>query len=228
MADEHGLSGFIEMIAFAFAFAAVEQFTAGKMLSAIIALTVAAAFYLITIYRSKIIGRLRTSMTSACMLFLIALFWWSVNSHAGFIVRYQGEPLDRQVVTLIRPNAPITQRECRMFIDPHFPTSFTVPCIVARNDGELPLQPDAAYLSFNADVQKRQANTPGWQPSGSQNGWTNFVMGFSPGKIDPEHAAALEDFDGTPIPTRPIRARITMIWGLKRAEADFTILPPVN
>ena len=231
MTESGGLPGFIEMVALAFTFVAVERFADGKFLQSAIALTIAVVLYLVQAKHLKIKqkGRWAVSTTLLMSCVLIGLFWWSVNHHAGFVLLYQGRPLNGQTVPLIVRSASMTGRECRMFIDLNNPTLFVVPCIVGRNDGDVTLQPDAAYLSFNAPIQKFQLNAPGWQPLSSQSsGWTTFGLSFYRGGIDPEHAVALEDFIGTPVPRTPIRAKITLMWGRQETSAEFAILPPAN
>jgi len=115
-----------------------------------------------------------------------------------------------------------------MFVDTNYQTMFTVTGISARNDSGVPLQPDVVYLSFDGPVQKWQTNSGPWELSPDRNieGWATFRSSFPRGSIEPEHPLEIADFRGIPVPSAPLTVKVVLVYGLKEAKADFTLMPP--
>jgi len=143
----------------------------------------------------------------------------------GFVFRYDNTELDRQTITLTRV-IDRTRPVVGMFADPGL-GHFALHGIVARNDSNRPLQPDALYVSFHAAVKQWQDSAGMWQlsPDHTENDWTTYrtMLGF---RIDPEHPLWIQDFFAQPIPTQPMRVKLTLVYGLKEATALFTVMPP--
>lgn len=145
----------------------------------------------------------------------------------GFVIRYQEAPLNHQTIFLMTPTDR-TRRSLRMFVDPNYPTTFVVTGISIRNEGSTPLQPDVAYLSFSARVDKWQSNSGLWEPSPDRNinGWSTYRTTFYRGLIEPGHPLDLVEFLGTPVPSGPTRVKVSVVYGLEETTAEFTLKPP--
>jgi hypothetical protein len=153
---------------------------------------------------------------------------WNYYQHTGFVILYGDSRLDGQIMPLVNAAADPRRLQVQTHINSNDPTMFTVTGISARNDDDVPIQPDAAYLSFNAPIQIGRANSSLWQlsPDRDVEGWSTFKAGFFRGSIEPEHSIPFFDFVGTPIPTTNVLVRLTLIYGLKKRTAEFTITPP--
>jgi hypothetical protein len=172
-------------------------------------------------------GVVGVAMLAALTYFLGAYGRKPWTPPTGFVIRYQEAPLNHQTISLMTPTDR-TRRSLRMSVDPNYPTMFVVTGISIRNEGSRPLQPDVAYLSFSARVDKWQSNSGVWEPSPDRNinGWSTYRMTFYRGLIEPGHPLDLLEFSGTPVPSGPTRVKVSVVYGLEETTAEFTLKPP--
>ncbi len=216
---------FLEMVALGFVLEAIGALFRGEFGIVVTAMASAFVFGLVAFHWKSIRWVAGSVVALAC---IAASFWWWSSHKPGFVILYGNSPLDSQTVILSKPQNP-TRPVTQMYVWPiEKPTMFGVHAVVMRNAGDVALQPDAAYLSFDSEVQKWQLNSGLWEMSPDRNtpGWTTYRSGFSLAKLEADHAWPIADFVGTPIPNRPMRVRLTLVWGSKETTAAFTIMPP--
>jgi hypothetical protein len=141
-------------------------------------------------------------------------------------IYYDGKALNGQNIKLTTPTDR-SRRQLKMFIDPQL-AAFDVVGIYAKNRGNESLEADSIYLSFFAPISKWQANSPYWQASPDRNvdGWSTFRFSFGVNSIKSGHPLEIPDFLGIPVPTQPLKVRVTVIYGEEEATAEFTIRRP--
>lgn len=156
-------------------------------------------------------------------LLLVFLFW---QREPKFSISYVNSELDGKEIVLAKSIDP-TKRQLEMFIDPNYPSTFTIVGISARNDSTVPLQPDMIYLSFSSPVSIMSLFGGGWLPSPDRNiaGWTTFQTFFPTITINPQHPLNIPNFVGTPLPKTAVEIRLTLVYGSVETSAEFTLKP---
>jgi hypothetical protein len=220
-------------IAFAIALAAGAKAMSASASITNGALIIAAAIFAWEVYRAVPSGELRqisvrkvvsTGGVAIAALLAISLLW---VREPRFVIAYDGKTLNGKHIVLTKV-ADRTRRQVLMYVDPNFPNLFTTTGMYIFNGGTEALEPDAAYLSFAGKVNKWQPNAGCWalSPYYNQEGWSTYECPFGRVSVNPQHPWTIDDFLGTPIPTAPIKAKVIVVYGAQRAEADFTIEPP--
>ncbi len=171
------------------------------------------------------IGRsFATVLLSLLMATVLYTTLWRHGSR--FAIIYLDSGLNGKEITLTKSIDP-TKRQLRMFIEPNFPSAFSVVGISARNEGSVSLEPDVTYLSFSGHVAKLQPNAGCWEPSPDRNiqGWTTFQCAFGRVSVSPGHLLSVPDFVGTPVPSAATKVRVAIVYGLNEARAEFMLRP---
>ena len=116
-------------------------------------------------------------------------------------------------------------RPVTMYLEPNWDHTFGVVGIAVKNDGRAALEPDAAYLSFVGTVSTQRPSNNGWERSPDHNiaGWTTFETRFGRLSVSPGHSVSIPTFWGTPIPGSRTKAKVTVVYGSKKATAEFSL-----
>lgn len=188
------------------------------------------ALVTIEVYRAfpKIITSTRRLATTVCVSLLIGLllYFLFLQREPYFSINYLSSDLNGKEVTIAKSIDP-SRRQLEIFVDPNYPSNFSIVGISARNEGNVPLVPDMAYLSMAGHIDRFQPNASIWSPSPDRNieGWTTFQTTFGVMSISPKHPLNIPDFTGTPIPKTATTIRLTLVYGSSETSATFTLKP---
>lgn len=216
---------FLEMVALGFVLAAVDALFRGEFATVLTAMALAFVFGNFAFHWKDPRWIAGTVVAAACIGTLFC--WWS--SRKGFVIEYGGTNLNGRTIQLIVPAGDRTVEIHQMLVwPPEAPKEFSLSGVTLRNSADMDLQPSVAWLSFNAPIEKWQENMGPWRRSadGGVQGWTSYRFDFPRGRIEAGTAPYLEEFSGKPIPSGPLKVRLTLNWASKTTTADFTLMPP--
>lgn len=226
MSEEQGIHGFLYIFAFSFGLAAVERLHEQQIAECIVSILIAIAFYLLTqpAIRARVSGRTQIGISAALVFGFAGFVYWEAGT---LRIVYQDVALNGQTVTLVRPADP-TKPVTRMIVEPNFPDAFTITGLGVRNDTNAHTLIDVVRISFDQPIKKFQANDASWRPVAEEDavsGWTTYETFLTPG-VDPGHSRGFWDFRGTPIPSKPVRVKIAVVYGRRHETAEFILKPP--
>src|SRR5207249_11078180 len=172
---------FLEMVALGFVLEAVGALFRGQFAVMITAIVSGGVFGLVAFHWKEI--RWVAASVVALASIATSFLWWS-NHRPGLVVLYAESPLNGKTVRLIVPTDRTLEIHQMVAWPPEAPTSFSVLGIALRNNADADLQPDIAWISFNAPIQQWRPNTAGWRRSldVSADGWMSYRHDFPRGK----------------------------------------------
>ena len=176
------------------------------------------------------------------LLAIVSLALYSVDVLTGFMrarvrpdsrlaIGYLDFELNgKEMALLKKPIEPATSRVQRhAFVDPNLSSVFDLYGVWVKNVGDAEVHAESAsvYLNFADEIAEAPGVQSCWQPFPSTEAayGTELRCLLGTVAISPGQRRDIPWFNGTPVPSRAMKAKIRVYYG-KTAAAEFTIRPP--